>query len=114
MIDACTGDCAAAPDDVVTLKKDGTLTYRGTEYTAEFSINRANRLTACITTDEGRIDFDFNAVAHQQLNSVIPRRTCVDAKGSGATSALIAQFRTLITYGTSCTGPGIFPEPAAS
>ena len=59
LIDACAGDWAAAPDDVVTLKKDGTLTYRGTEYTAEFSIGKYNSLTACITTDEGRIYFDF-------------------------------------------------------
>ena len=59
LIDACAGDWAAAPDDVVTLKKDGTLTYRGTEYTPEFSIGKYNSLSACITTDEGRIYFDF-------------------------------------------------------
>lgn len=36
MIDACAGDWASWPDDVVTLKKDGTLIYKGTEYTPEY------------------------------------------------------------------------------
>lgn len=48
MIAACAGEYAATPDDVVTLKEDGTLIYKGNEYTPEYSSGDSDQLGAFV------------------------------------------------------------------